>query len=260
MTTSKRALSLRVEEAAQEVNAVLLSALSAGATWFAPLPEAVMTAQAVQQIFGLPVIVAACVAASLELIGVNANAAYNDAKEYNAAQMTGASGKRLQNPRNPLESERRPLSLLLGFYATTTGIVVATAVYNVVIEGAPLIRLLACLFPFASAIGVVVANQRASLRRKVAQERLEVAETVRAVAETPVQVAPVAVKVAASAKHQTATIADWRAITAKMNGECATLTIEELQALLKAEGYALPSARTQYNWLADARAQSAGAE
>jgi len=189
MTTSKRALSLRVEEAAQEVNAVLLSALSAGATWFAPLPEAVMTAQAVQQIFGLPVIVAACVAASLELIGVNANAAYNDAKEYNAAQMTGASGKRLQNPRNPLESEHRPLSLLLGFYATTTGIVVATAVYNVVIEGAPLIRLLACLFPFASAIGVVVANQRASLRRKVAQERLEVVET----KSTSV---PVAVKVA----------------------------------------------------------------
>jgi hypothetical protein len=161
-------LSLRVEEAAQEANAVLLSALAAGATWFAPLPEAVMTAQAIQQIFGLPVGIAACVAASLELIGVSANAALNDVREFNAEAWIGANGKRLQNPRHPLEDERRPRRLLVAFYATTAGIVWATAAYNVFVEGAPLIRLLACLFPIASGVGAMVANGRASLRRKVA--------------------------------------------------------------------------------------------
>lgn len=166
--TTKPALSIRVEAIAQEANAVLLSALAAGATWFAPLPEAVMTAQAIRQIFGLPSGVAACVAASLELIGVSANAALNDVREFNAAQWIGANGKRLQQPRHSLEDERRPRNLLVAFYATTAGIVWATAAYNVLVEGAPLIRLLACLFPIASGVGAMVANGRASLRRRVA--------------------------------------------------------------------------------------------
>lgn len=168
-------LSIRVESTAQEANAVLLSVLAAGATWFAPLPEAVMTAQAIQQIFGLPAGIAACVAASLELIGVSANAALNDAREFNAQQWIGANGKRLQNPRNPLEDEQRPRGMLIAFYLTTGAIVWATAVYNVFIEGAPLIRLLACLFPIASAVGAMVANGRASLRRRVAQLESETA-------------------------------------------------------------------------------------
>jgi len=160
---------LTVEAYAQEANAVLLSVLAAGATWFAPLPEAVMTAQAIQQIFGLPVGVAAICAASLELIGVSANTAYLDAQAFNEAQRAYMLKRGTNNPRYPLESTAWALGLVLGFYTTTGAIVAATAIYDVLAHDAPLICLLACLFPVASGIGAMVANRRAAFTRKVAR-------------------------------------------------------------------------------------------
>ena len=243
---NNKPLSIRVESAAQEANAVLLSVLAAGATWFAPLPEAVMTAQAIQQIFGLPVGVAACVAASLELIGVSANAALNDAREFNARAWIGVSGKRLQQPRYPLEDEARPRNLLTGFYVTTAGIVWATAIYNVAVEGAPLIRLLACLFPVASAIGAMVANSRASLRRKVAGMAVE--ETPVAKVTTPVAVEgkPMA-QPPAVIPPQEITLAQFRTACAGLNGDRPTTGVE-VNEWLTANGYVEKPETTARRW------------
>jgi hypothetical protein len=87
-------------------------------------------------------------------------------------------------------------------------------------------------------------------RRKAEREERKVAGIGNADAQASVQVAP---KNVAPAQAPIATIADWRAIIEHLNGERANLTIEQLQDLLKGAGYALPSARTQYNWLADAQ-------
>lgn len=127
-----------------------------------------MTTTAITRIFELPVLVSVFVAASIELVGINVNSRYLEAKTFNDDLETYKARYKSATYRYPRENEDGARSRLVWFYIITGCIVAFTAFYEVFVEKAVPIKLLACLFPVTSAIGTLVANERAAFRRKIA--------------------------------------------------------------------------------------------
>ncbi len=158
--------SLVVEYWTGEINSILSSVATAFSGWLAPIPEAAMTSQAIIKIFELSPTLAVLVAASIELVGVSVNAHYLDIVAYNATEETEKERRGRKTHVNGLENVASARNSVIAFYCVTGLIVTCAAVFEVVVGGAPLIKLLAVLFPVASASGTLTMNKRAAFHRK----------------------------------------------------------------------------------------------
>ncbi|MBN1815346.1 MAG: hypothetical protein JXA14_26175 [Anaerolineae bacterium] len=164
-------LSLKVEYYTAEVGASLASVLSWLASWFAPVPEAVMTARAIGVIFEIGPLLSAIVAASIELVGMEINAHYMDVRGYNADLLAHQERYNARHTRLPLENAKAAGVAVWVFYAITSIIVIVTAIYEAAQSGEWL-KLLAAAFPLVSALGTYTMNRRAAFHRR----RVEIAE------------------------------------------------------------------------------------
>ena len=139
---------------------------------------------------------------------------------------------------------------------------------EVIAEGAAYIKILAVLFPVASAIGMVTMNARAEHHRKMQAIAAEIAgkraEATGRRAETKVELPETTGNTAEDAPLLrdelpeasalvTATIDQWRAIAGNLNGETEALSASRVEELLNMAGLTAPSTRTARNWAADAR-------
>lgn len=158
-------VSERSEYWAGEFNAVLQSWSTMLSGWLAPIPEAAMTAGAIHQVFGLSNLLSVLVAGSIELVGISVNAHYLDAVAFNDAEEQYRARTVRKTYRVPLEDVKQAGRAVNGFYWTTGAIVALSAIYQAVTER-ELLKLLAILFPIASAIGTKAMNRRAALHRK----------------------------------------------------------------------------------------------
>lgn len=160
-----RTPSLFVNHWTDEINAMLQSVATAASAWLAPLPEAVMTARAIEIVFELPAAASFAVAASIELVGIGVNSYHLDAKAHNDDERKYKEQKGRVTYRNALVAEGD--KAVFCFYGVTGAIVAFTAVYEAIMQRNPL-KLLAILFPIASAIGTVTMNRKAALHRRLA--------------------------------------------------------------------------------------------
>jgi hypothetical protein len=159
--------SLTVQHWAGEANAIASSIATTLSSWLSPVPEAVMTARAIGEIFELPMVWAGMVAASIELVGVSVNAHYLEAVDFNEEQERIKEQYGRKTYRHALEDAGSAKGFVVTFYVVTGLIVAGAAVNEAIIERNPL-NLLAILFPVASAIGTITMNRRAALHRKLA--------------------------------------------------------------------------------------------
>ena len=125
-----------------------------------------MTASAVGDIFKLPPVVGAIVAASIEVVGFNINQHYLDAREFNDWLDRYEARNGAKTYKDTPENLTAARKAVWQYYAVTGSIIALTAIYRVVFDGADVITLLAVLFPVASALGTVTMNRRAALHRK----------------------------------------------------------------------------------------------
>ena len=244
LTKANPPASAKIERAAAEIGASVASVASWIASWLAPVPEAVMTARAIQTVFVLPYGLALAVAASIEVVGVSINAHYQDVRARNAELLALQERHGARSTRYPLENERGALAAVVAFYGVTAAIVWATAVFEAVTLARPL-TLLACLFPVVSALGTVTMNARAAFhRRKLTQDGAGLARRsadwreAGADGAQPAQVAKTGAPVARDRRKGGAvrrfTGAEWRQYCAGLNGNGAGLARELAQAENKA--------------------------
>lgn len=165
----KKTLSLVVNHWVGEFNSAFASIASALSAWLAPVPEAAMTAIAIGKIFELKPLFSIFIAASIELVGVSVNEYFQDATAFNENEKIHKEKRGAKNYRHPLENVRSAKVFVWAFYIVTGIIVAVTAAYEVFYEEKLPIKLLAALFPVASAIGTITMNRRAALHRKKVQ-------------------------------------------------------------------------------------------
>ena len=160
--------SLVVRHWTGEFNAILSDAASALSGWLTPLPEAAVTSNALTQIADIPNWLAFVVAASIEVTGISINAHYLDALEFNEAQELEMARTGRKTYKYIPENAQAARNAVVWYYGLTGFLVAATALYEVAVESAPLIKLLVIPFPVISAIGTITSNRRAAFHRKQA--------------------------------------------------------------------------------------------
>jgi hypothetical protein len=124
-----------------------------------------MTASAIARIFELPAIWSALVAGAIELVGVSVNSYYLEAAEFNADLERHRERYDAKTYKARPENVRAAQGFVVAFYVVTGGIVAGAAIYEALTETMWL-KLLAVLFPVASALGTITMNRRAALHRK----------------------------------------------------------------------------------------------
>lgn len=252
-------MSLAVEHWTAEIGTSLASILSWLASWFAPVPEAVMTARAIATIFDLSPALSGIVAISLELVGMQVNAYWLDSLDFNEKLETHRERYNAKTYRYPKENTKAACAFVWAFYGITTMIVVATAIYQYDVSG-EWITLLACAFPLASAIGTVTMNKRAAFhRRRLAIDAVyETDRTQPATVSVSAEPAQVDAKPARPVAVRRMTCAEWRGICANPNGNRAEIErvaaargaarAETVNAVLKAHGCKELPATTARDW------------
>jgi hypothetical protein len=219
-----RTISPWAEHWTGEINAVFVSFLTMASNWLAPVPEAAMTGSAIVEIFALPVWLGYVVAASIEVAGFGVNAYYLEAQAFNDDEEAYKERHNRKTYRLPLENSEGARKMVLWFYIVTGCVVGFNAIYQVMLEAAKPIKLLAILFPVVSALATIAANKRAALHRK--QLRTKAGAPVASIAK---QVAPIETPTAQDDAQPTlvstplaqpgaTTIDVWREICASANG------------------------------------------
>lgn len=165
----KRNLSLEVAYWTGEINAMVSSVATALTGWLTPLPEAVVTSNALTKIADIPGWLALVVAASIEVTGISVNAHYLDALEFNEAQALDMARTGRKTHKYAPEDVQATRIAVFAYYGLTGFLVAATAIYEVAVEKQPPIKLLAIPLPVISAVGTITMNRRAAFHRKQAR-------------------------------------------------------------------------------------------
>jgi len=211
---------IRIDRAAGDVESIALAVLGRIASWVAPVPVAVMTAKALEEIFALPFTLAAVSSAALELVGMTTSALWLDLVDYN-------DSKRKSDPEAKAGLAK---VMMIAYFVIDIIIIIAVSVKRIIDAPEDWSPAIAILFPIVSAVGVIVLNQRVRHYRRLAQIDADKAER------------------SARARMEDASLADVRAVAAQLNGNRDICTADWLKQELETRGLRASSRRTLQDW------------
>jgi len=131
------------------IEAILVSIVGRVACWLAPLPSAVLVAQATAGLFDLANIWGVVIAAVLELIGLVTSNLWLNAKEWNLTKRSG----------DPPANQGMALGLMIVYFVTAFALLSAIEIPQA-IQTRDFTGLTALLFPVISIVGVLALNER----------------------------------------------------------------------------------------------------
>jgi len=138
-----------VENSMGTVEAILVAVVGRVACWLAPLPSAVLVANAASGLFELSGLWAAVIAGVLELVGLVTSNLWLNALEWN----------RTKRANDPPANETLARSLMAAYFITTFLLLLAVEVPRMIAEQ-DIGGLTALLFPVISIVGILALNER----------------------------------------------------------------------------------------------------
>jgi len=138
-----------VETSAGTVEAILVAIVGRVACWLAPLPSAVLVANAASGLFELAGLWAAVIAVVLELVGLVTSNLWLNAQEWN----------RTKRSSDPKANETLAKYLMAVYFGTTFLLLLAVEVPRMIAER-DIGGLTALLFPVVSIVGILALNER----------------------------------------------------------------------------------------------------
>jgi len=138
-----------VENSMGTVEAILVAVVGRVACWLAPLPSAVLVANAASGLFELAGLWAAVIAGVLELVGLVTSNLWLNALEWN----------RTKRANDPPANETLARSLMAAYFITTFLLLLAVEVPRMIAEQ-DIGGLTALLFPVISIVGILALNER----------------------------------------------------------------------------------------------------
>jgi len=138
-----------VETSAGTVEAILVAVVGRVACWLAPLPSAVLVANAASGLFELVGVWAAIIAVVLELVGLVTSNLWLNAQEWN----------RTKRANDPPANENMAKGLMAVYFITAFLLLLAVEVPRMIAERS-IGGLTALLFPVISLVGILALNER----------------------------------------------------------------------------------------------------
>jgi len=138
-----------VENSMGTIEAILVAVVGRVACWLAPLPSAVLVANAASGLFELSGMWATVIAGVLELVGLVTSNLWLNALEWNRTKRTN----------DPPANETLARSLMAAYFITTFLLLLAVEVPRMIAER-DIGGLTALLFPVISIVGILALNER----------------------------------------------------------------------------------------------------
>lgn len=138
-----------VENSMGTVEAILVAVVGRVACWLAPLPSAILVANAASGLFELAGLWAAIIAAVLELVGLVTSNLWLNAQEWN----------RTKRSNDPSANEGMAKGLMAVYFITAFLLLLAVEVPRMLTER-NVSGLTALLFPVISLVGILALNER----------------------------------------------------------------------------------------------------
>jgi len=138
-----------VENSMGTAEAILVAVVGRVACWLAPLPSAVLVANAASGLFELAGVWAAIIAIVLELVGLVTSNLWLNALEWN----------RTKRANDPPANEKLSRNLMAVYFITTFLLLLAVEVPRMITER-DIGGLTALLFPVISIVGILALNER----------------------------------------------------------------------------------------------------
>lgn len=235
-----------VDAAMGAIEAIIVSIVGRLASWVAGVPSAVLVAKSVGRIFDLTQGWAWAIAISFELIGLTTTSLWAGFREWNQN-----IAKRKTDPKAP---EKLALTFVIAYLVVDLvmiGILTVTDFYvNHNFE-----IFVGITYPVMTAVSVLVMNERIKHRKRQADFAQQLEKEAKEKKEKRQSAQPTA-KIRKEKMKRRATITDWRAIYAGMNGNRADLDADTVAAVVEAAGFSLPSRRSLQNWAKEAKAEA----
>ncbi|HUW14528.1 MAG TPA: hypothetical protein VM537_32710 [Anaerolineae bacterium] len=241
---------MNLQEAAQQtdatmgaIEAIIVSVVGRLASWIAGVPSAVLVAKSVGRIFDLTQGWAWAIAISFELIGLTTTSLWAGFREWNQN-----TAKRKTDPKAP---EKLALAFVIAYLLVDLVMIGILTVTDFLVNRNAEI-FVGITYPVMTAVSVLVMNERIKHRKRQADFAQQLEKEAKDRKEKREGAQPTA-KVAKGKTKARATIADWRAIYAGLNGNRADLDAGAVAAAVEAAGFLLPSRRSLQNWVKEAK-------